>query len=79
MIIVGELINGTRQAIAKAVAQRDAKTILNVAQKQVETGAHLLDINAGTDPDRWTSPCALTAPIFKPWRLASKKPNSEPR
>ena len=52
MIIVGELINGTRQAIAKAVAQRDAKTILNVAQKQVETGAHLLDINAGTDPDR---------------------------
>lgn len=52
MIIVGELINGSREAIAKAVAQRDAKAILDVAQKQVEAGAHLLDINAGTDPDR---------------------------
>lgn len=52
MIIVGELINGTREPIARAVAQRDAQVILNSAREQVEAGAQLLDINAGTGPDR---------------------------
>jgi cobalamin-dependent methionine synthase I len=52
MIIVGELINGSRENIARALAQRDARAILNVAREQVDAGAHILDINAGTAPDR---------------------------
>jgi cobalamin-dependent methionine synthase I len=52
MIIVGELINGSRELIARAVTQRDSQAILRVARAQVDAGAHILDINAGTDPER---------------------------
>lgn len=52
MIIVGELINGSREPIARAMAQRDAQAILKAARQQVAAGAHLLDINAGGDPER---------------------------
>ena len=37
--------------MGKAIAERDAAFIQNLAQKQVEGGAHWLDINAGTRPD----------------------------
>lgn len=52
MKIIGEKINGTRKAVAKAIAERDAGFIQNLAKKQAEAGAHWLDINAGTLPDR---------------------------
>src|SRR5512139_3758674 len=52
MKIIGEKINGTRKTVAAAIAQRDAEFIQNLAQKQVEGGAHWLDVNAGTPPDR---------------------------
>lgn len=51
MKIIGEKINGTRKTVAKAIAERDAAFIQNLAQKQVDGGAHWLDINAGTRPD----------------------------
>jgi 5-methyltetrahydrofolate corrinoid/iron sulfur protein methyltransferase len=50
MKIIGEKINGTRKTVAKAIAERDAEFIQNLAKKQVESGAHWLDINAGTPP-----------------------------
>lgn len=50
MKIIGEKINGTRKAVAKAIAERDAEFIQNLAKKQVQAGAHWLDINAGTLP-----------------------------
>jgi cobalamin-dependent methionine synthase I len=52
MKIIGEKINGTRKAVAAAIANRDAGFIQNLAQKQVESGADWLDVNAGTHPDR---------------------------
>ena len=52
MKIIGEKINGTRKLVGKAIAERDAAFIQNLARKQVEGGAHWLDINAGTRPDR---------------------------
>jgi cobalamin-dependent methionine synthase I len=51
MKIIGEKINGTRKLVGKAIAERDAVFIQNLAQKQVAGGAHWLDVNAGTRPD----------------------------
>lgn len=52
MKIIGEKINGTRKQVAAAIANRDAEFIQNLAKRQVEGGAHWLDVNAGTHPDR---------------------------
>lgn len=52
MKIIGEKINGTRKKVAKAIAERDAEFIQNLARKQVEAGASWLDVNAGTHPDK---------------------------
>lgn len=51
MKIIGEKINGTRKLVGKAIAERDATFIQNLAKKQVDGGANWLDINAGTRPD----------------------------
>ncbi|MDW7673252.1 MAG: methyltetrahydrofolate cobalamin methyltransferase [Bacillota bacterium] len=48
MIIVGELINSSRKAIAPAVESRDAAFIQEVAQKQLDAGATYIDVNCGT-------------------------------
>ncbi len=52
MKLIGEKINGTRKAVGAAIAGRDADFIRALARKQVEAGAHWLDVNAGTLPDR---------------------------
>ena len=52
MIIIGEKINGTRKAVAKAIAERNDAFIKDLAQSQASAGSSYLDINAGTRPDR---------------------------
>lgn len=52
MKIVAEKINGTRAHVAKAVAGRDADFIRSLAKRQAGAGAHWIDVNAGTLPDR---------------------------
>ena len=52
MLIIGEKINGTRKAVNKAVLERDAEFIRRLAIAQVEAGADVLDINAGTEATR---------------------------
>jgi len=52
MQIIGEKINGTRKGVETAIANRDEAFIKHLAKEQVEAGADLLDINAGTPPDR---------------------------
>jgi cobalamin-dependent methionine synthase I len=52
MIVIGEKINGTRTSVAKAIKERDEAFIEDLARRQVEAGAHYLDINAGTHPDQ---------------------------
>jgi cobalamin-dependent methionine synthase I len=50
MKIIGEKINGTRKRVAKAIAERDADYIQDLAAKQTKAGADWLDVNAGTHP-----------------------------
>lgn len=47
MIIVGELINASRKAMATAIERRDRKQIQEIARRQAENGADYIDINAG--------------------------------
>jgi cobalamin-dependent methionine synthase I len=50
--IIGEKINGTRKRVAKAIAERDADFIKDLAVKQAEAGSTWLDVNAGTHPEQ---------------------------
>ena len=52
MKIIGEKINGTRKRVGRAIVERDAEFIKNLAIKQTEAGSTWLDVNAGTLPDR---------------------------
>jgi len=52
MKIIGEKINGTRKRVARAIAERDADFIKDLALKQTESGSTWLDVNAGTRPDK---------------------------
>ncbi|MFN8455148.1 MAG: dihydropteroate synthase [Anaerolineae bacterium] len=52
MEIIGEKINGTRQRVAKAIAERDADFIQELARQQAEAGSTWLDVNAGTHPNQ---------------------------
>lgn len=47
MLIIGERINSTRKRIGEAVQQGDAEFIRGEARKQLEAGAHMLDVNGG--------------------------------
>ncbi len=48
MIIVGELINATRQTVKTAIESRDSKAIQKFARDQADSGAAYIDVNAGT-------------------------------
>ena len=48
MIIIGEKINGAIPSVAKAIAERDAQVIRDLAIRQTEAGADYLDVCAGT-------------------------------
>ncbi|ADL12785.1 methyltetrahydrofolate cobalamin methyltransferase [Acetohalobium arabaticum] len=48
MIIVGELINTSREGIEPAVKDRDTEFIQDLAKKQEEAGADYIDVNCGT-------------------------------
>ncbi len=54
MIVVGEKINTSRKNIGEAVERRDSGYIVQVAQQQAKAGAHYIDVNAGTFPDKET-------------------------
>jgi cobalamin-dependent methionine synthase I len=47
MIVVGELINASRKNISEAIVAQDKSGIQKIAQRQVEAGAHYIDVNAG--------------------------------
>jgi len=48
MLIVGELINSSRKSIAEAINKRDKHFIQDLAKRQVEAGADIVDVNCGT-------------------------------
>lgn len=51
MLIIGELINCTRKKVGEAARKRDADFFRELARKQVDAGAHTLDVNGGV-PDQ---------------------------
>ena len=52
MLIIAEKINGTRKLVNKAILGRNAEHIRMLARTQVEAGADVIDVNAGTSPNR---------------------------
>ncbi|MDD1765927.1 MAG: dihydropteroate synthase [Methanomassiliicoccales archaeon] len=57
MIIIGERINGLFASVARAIDRRDAKFIQDIALRQVDFGAQVLDINTG--PGREDAPVVM--------------------
>ncbi|MDD5127580.1 MAG: dihydropteroate synthase [Dehalococcoidales bacterium] len=47
MLIIGESINASIKPVAEAINQRDGKFVADLARRQVEAGADMLDVNAG--------------------------------
>jgi cobalamin-dependent methionine synthase I len=52
MIIVGELINASRKAIAAAIEAQDRSALEKVAMDQARAGATYIDVNAGVFVDK---------------------------
>jgi cobalamin-dependent methionine synthase I len=50
MLIIGERINATRQAVKEALHQRDDSLIREEAKGQAAAGADYIDVNGGTSP-----------------------------
>ncbi|SJZ30317.1 methyltetrahydrofolate cobalamin methyltransferase [Selenihalanaerobacter shriftii] len=48
MIVIGELINTSRDEVEPAVKERDADFIQKLAKEQEEAGADYIDVNCGT-------------------------------
>lgn len=48
MLIIGELINSTRKQIHPLLEARDAGSIVDLARRQTDAGAHLVDVNCAT-------------------------------
>ena len=52
MLIIGELINASRKAIATAIENQDKTAIQQAASDQFEKGADYIDVNAGIFVDK---------------------------
>ena len=46
MLIIGENLNSTREKVKKIIENRDEKSVQDLARKQVESGAAILDVNS---------------------------------
>ena len=57
MLIISERINGLFTTVGKAIDARDSKFIQDLAVRQVEHGAQVLDVNVG--PGRDDAPAAM--------------------
>ena len=47
MLIIGELINASRKAVAAHIEAQDAAAIQTIARDEFEAGANYIDVNAG--------------------------------
>ena len=47
MLIIGELINCTRKKVGEAAQKRDVEFFTEIARKQADAGADVLDVNGG--------------------------------
>ena len=51
MIVIGEKINGAIPSVAKAIAERNADWIRNLAKIQTDAGADFIDVCASVKDD----------------------------
>ena len=51
MLVIGERINGMFDDVKAAIKERNAKVIQDLAKRQVESGASVLDVNVGPSSD----------------------------
>ncbi len=87
MIIIGELINASRKAVAAAIESGNKSAIQKIATDQAENMANYIDVNAGIFVDRETEfltwlvetvqevtdiPCAIDSPNPKAIAAALK-------
>lgn len=47
MLVIGEKINGMFKNIREAIVTKDKSILQEMAKKQIEAGAHVLDVNVG--------------------------------
>ena len=47
MLTIGELINGMYKNVEMAIKNKDASVIQDLAKKQLDAGANVLDVNTG--------------------------------
>jgi 5-methyltetrahydrofolate corrinoid/iron sulfur protein methyltransferase len=47
MQVIGERLNGMFRDVGKAIVEQDKGVIQDLAQRQLEAGAHILDLNVG--------------------------------
>jgi len=56
MLIIGEVINGSRNIIREKLTNRDTVFFCNLAEQQIKGGAEMLDINIGdSNPDDYST------------------------
>jgi 5-methyltetrahydrofolate--homocysteine methyltransferase len=48
MLVIGEKINASSNAVAEAIAKRDEEFLVNLAKAQILAGADFVDVNAGS-------------------------------
>ncbi len=51
MLVIGERINGMFKNVRNAIAEHDKSVIVDLAKRQLEAGAHVLDLNVGPASD----------------------------
>jgi 5-methyltetrahydrofolate corrinoid/iron sulfur protein methyltransferase len=79
MFIIGELINGMYQNIAKAIKEKDKTVIKKCALEQIKCGADALDVNCGPASGQPLSDIQWLVQVIqevsdKPLALDSSKP-----
>lgn len=81
MLIVGERINTSRKQVSEAVVGRDAAFIQADVKLQVESGANLIDVNAGsrhdTEIDDLLWLIRVIQEVFPDARLCLDSPNPD--
>ena len=67
MEIIGEKINTSRKSVEKAVRERDAAFIQDLARRQAEGGATYLDVNSGLalEPEEEAADFAWLVPLIQ--------------
>jgi cobalamin-dependent methionine synthase I len=67
MEIIGEKINTSRKSVDKAVRERDAAFIQDLARRQAEAGATYLDVNTGLalEPEEEAEDFAWLVPLIQ--------------